>query len=232
MAPIQKNKKLYHPKNQPEKMIQSNFKITNMKAFTQQIPLSSLAAFRKKWGLTQKQVAEHMQLSRSMVGLIEQGRRTVPTNTLLQLAGLEIKMAGITAGGQAKPVYPGADAVVARCKHHCQRLALRELYCQEKTEKLKGKLKIMEALYQKTTEWMNLVTLHIKEAGDNKNVWAIWKQHELAAMRTLDSCSPSSQLLLKHTIDFLQEEAALLKTKQLQVKQELAGIILPTQQTM
>ena len=79
-----------------------------MKAFKQQFHLNSLVAFRKKWGLTQKQVADHMQLSRSMVGLIEQGRRTIPTNTLLQLAGLEIKMASSNAGEEVKPVYPGA----------------------------------------------------------------------------------------------------------------------------
>ena len=203
-----------------------------MKAFKQQLRLNSLAAFRRKWGLTQKQVADHVQLSRSMVGLIEQGRRTVPTNTLLQLAGLEIKMEGSKAREDVKPVYPGPDAVVARCKHYCKRLALRELYCQEKTAKLKGKLKIMAALHQKTTEWMNLVALHIKEAGDNKNVWAIWKKQELSAMRTLEGCSLSSQLLLKHTIDFLEGQTELLKNKQLQIKQELAGIILPAPQTM
>ena len=79
---------------------------------------------------------------------------------------------------------------------------------------------------------MNLVALHIKEAGDNKNVWAIWKKHELSAMRTLDGCSLSSQLLLKHTIDFLEGQTELLKNKQLQIKQELVGIILPDPQTM
>jgi transcriptional regulator with XRE-family HTH domain len=212
-------------------MTQTNLKITNMKDFKQHIHRNCLVAFRRKWGLSQLQVAEHMQLGRSTVGMIEQGRRPIPTNMLLQLAGLEIKMAGINAAEDVKPVYPGADAIVYRCKRHCEKLALREMYCQEKAGQLKGKLEIMGALYQKTTDWMNLIQLHIKEAGDNPVVFGIWKKNEISAMRTLNNCSLSSQLLLKHTITFLEEEAELLKKKQLQIKEELAIIILTAQQT-
>jgi len=201
-----------------------------MKDFKQHIHRNCLVAFRRKWGLNQQQVAEHMQLSRSMVGMIEQGRRAIPTNMLLQLAGLEIKMASINTAEEIRTVYPGADTIASKCKHHCEKLAIREMYCQEKSARLKAKLEIMATLYQKTSEWMNLVQLHIKEAGDNKNVLGIWKKHELAAMRTLNDCSLPSQLLLKHTITFLSGEAELLKKKQLQIKEELATIILTAQQ--
>jgi transcriptional regulator with XRE-family HTH domain len=196
-----------------------------MKLFKQHLQQNCLAAFRRKMGLSQQQLAEHMQLGRSTIGMIEQGRRTIPTSTLLQLAGLEIKLAGITAGDQLKPIDPGPDAVVASCKQHCRRLAVRELNCQEKVDKLNEKLKTMTSLYQKTSEWMKLVQLHIKEAGDDKNVLNTWKKHESTAMRTLNKCSLPSQLLLRHTIDALQQEAELHKNKQ----QELAALMLPGQ---
>jgi len=217
--------------NEPGKKRHKNslLKITNMKAFKQHIHQNSLVSFRRRWGLTQQQVAEHMQLSRSTVGMIEQGRRAVPINTLLQLAHLEIKMASRKDEEEIKTIYADPEAIVSRCKRHCDQLAMRELYCQGKVDKLKEKLKTMTSLYQKTSEWMKVVQLHIKEEGDDKELLNTWRKHELTARRTLGSCGLPAQMLLKHTIDFHTEEVELHKNKQLQIKLELAGILLPAQ---
>jgi len=201
-----------------------------MKQFRQQLHQNCLSAFRRKWGLSQQQVADQMQVSRSAIGMFEQGRRSIPTNILIQLAQLEIKTASRDARPQVKGIYPGADAMVIKCRNHCEQLELRESYCRAKADQLNEKLKIMIELHQKTTAWHEVILMHIKEAGDNKNVLFIWKKQELLVMRTLSKCSLHAQLLLKHTIDSLNEEAELHKNKHLQLKQDLATIILPGQE--
>jgi hypothetical protein len=71
---------------------------------------------------------------------------------------------------------------------------------------------------------MDVIALHSKEAGDNNHIIALWKKHEITAMRTLNRCSLSSQQLLRHTIALLEEEAEMCRNKQLQVKQELSHV--------
>jgi transcriptional regulator with XRE-family HTH domain len=120
-----------------------------MKTFKYYTRLNSLSCFRRKWGLSQQQVAEQMQISRSMVSMIEHGHRPLPTNILLQLAQLEIKLAGINISAAGKNIGGDAGITAARCKRHCYQLFERETHCRAKAVKLREKLEGMTALYQK-----------------------------------------------------------------------------------
>jgi transcriptional regulator with XRE-family HTH domain len=198
-----------------------------MKAFKHTMQHNAISRFRRKWSLSQQEIADQVRMSRSMVSMMEQGRRLMPTNVLIQLAQLETKLA--SADGPVETPYTqyteGCSAVT-RCRRHCEQLAARESVCRSKAMQLKEKLKTMTGLYQKTVEWMAVIALHIKGAGDNGILLALWKKHELTAIRTLDRCNLPTQLLLRHTIEALDAEAEMLSNKQLQIKQELAAFII------
>jgi transcriptional regulator with XRE-family HTH domain len=198
-----------------------------MKAFKHAMQQNAISRFRRKWGLSQQEVADQVRISRSMVSMTEQGRRLMPTNVLMQLAQLETKLVSATGAVEtAHTQYTEGCIAVTRCRRHCEQLAARESVCRSKAMQLKEKLKTMTGLYQKTLEWAAVIALHIKDAGDNGILLAIWKKHELTAGRTLDRCNLPAQLLLRHTIEALDAEAEMLGNKQLQIKQELAAFII------
>jgi len=198
-----------------------------MKAFKQIMKLNAISRIRSKWGLSQQEIADQVRMSRSMVSMIEQGRRLVPTDVLIQLAQLETNLSSANGSAQT-PVtqYTEASTAVTRCRRHCEQLAARESVCRSKAAQLNEKLKTMAGLYQKTMDWMAVIALHTRDAGDNRMLLAIWKKHELTASRTLDRCNLPAQLLLRHTIETLEAETEMLNTKQLQIKQELAAFII------
>jgi transcriptional regulator with XRE-family HTH domain len=196
-----------------------------MKGFKLHINQTPVGRFRKKWGLSQQRIAEHLNLSRSMIAMIEQGKRLLPTKGLLQLAQLEMKLA-LTGQKPSSKMDPAPEIkIVFNYRRHCEQLAIRESRCRMKAMQLNGKLLAMTNLYQKTSGWMELIVMHIKEAGENSAIVNSWKKHELTTARTLAGCDSLSQMLLRHSISALEQEADLHKTRQEQIRQELENLL-------
>jgi transcriptional regulator with XRE-family HTH domain len=191
-----------------------------MKKFQQQFRQSPLAGFRLQWGLSQQQLADHLQLSSSMIGMIENGKRQLPARALLQLAQVEIKLAASAANPATATDYthPGTRA---KYQDQCERLKAKALFCRLNAGRQRAKLKEMMALYQKNSEWLKLITLQLAEAGNSSSNLAVWKKHEIKATLTLQNCCVPLQVLLLHHITALDEEAELHQKKLQQLQQEL-----------
>lgn len=194
-----------------------------MKKFKERFQQSPLAGFRTRWGLSQQQLADQLQLSCSMIGMIELGKRRFPNRALLQLAQYEIKLAA-HAGHPETISTPVSLATAAKYNTHCEQLRSKAVSCRMNAGRLRAKLKEMMALYQKNSEWLKLITLQLAEAGNSSSSLALWKKHEIKATLTLQYCCVPLQVLLLHQITGLEEEAELHQKKLQQLQQELAAI--------
>jgi transcriptional regulator with XRE-family HTH domain len=181
---------------------------------------------RKRLGLSQEQMAGQLKLGPTSYKMTEQGRRTLPTNALLELIQLEVKIkAALPPDMQVEP-HPEEQDSLRECRRRFYHLFTQESACRIKLSRLDTQWKMMRGLYQKTREWLNVTEQYIEESGDDAAGAERWKKQRQGALKTLSRCSLSAQVLLQSRITLLNAEAELYKNVQEQLKKELPDFFL------
>lgn len=171
------------------------------------------AATRAKLGLSQRQLAEQLGISKATISMAESGRRNLPTAALLKIAALEIKMA---AAMETSPVNETeksnmdlpAEAIPGFNK-------LREAHCHEQLHKLTGKLEAMTTLHKKLhTQLLLLDRILEKEPEEpgNSFIKPLQIQRSNIVMK-MSRCSLKEQGRLRNRIALLNAETHMNRSQ-------------------
>jgi transcriptional regulator with XRE-family HTH domain len=192
-----------------------------MKIARRQTYSSGLAGIRKRLGLSQQQLADQLNVNRSTIKFAEQGKRSLPTSALLQVAQLEIML----SKEPEKPIYerlhPAETMIISKCRRSYELMFSKESTSRLNSIKLRSKLQVMSGLYNKNREWLNIVEKYLKENRKNgvTNEW--WKKQQQSAVRTLNKCGLPLQAILKSKIALLDAESELYRNMKEQLKSDL-----------
>lgn len=191
-----------------------------MRAYKINKEQSSLAAIRKRLGLTQQQLADKLNISRSAVMMAENGHRSLPTEALLEVARLEINLSG--PGEVHAMPHPAESESLEKCRREFDRLVEEESNCRLKSRKLIAKLGVMKLQYQRSRTWLHLVEMSLEEHGAGE--WLQRQQQQVIAR--LNTCSLPEQALITARISLLDAQAEMHRAMQTSLKKQLPGYFL------
>lgn len=178
-----------------------------------------IAAIRKKLGLTQHEMAEILQITRSSLVMNELGARPLPGQALLKLSLLEINLATGTDMQRVSQLAHPAERMQSKdLTDACNRSTERENTCLMQVDKLASKLATITNRYQHTRHWLHLIEKNLEKGKftlRNEAQW--WKAQQEMAIAKLADCDRSVQQVLQNKIDLLIGEAQLNKAARLQL---------------
>lgn len=160
---------------------------------------------RTSFGLSQQEQADYLQVSRSLLNMYENGKRTLPAHASIKLARLQIARQQLAATKQqeAQVGYPGP----ATC---CQLLQDHVAVCTGKLYKLRRQLKAWQAKFsrlqarQQTLELICACSQPDCDAREEK--WIAFNSFMNA--QQLSSLDPGKVFMLQHRIDMQLAEIA------------------------
>ncbi|CAN5886136.1 hypothetical protein BH11BAC4_BH11BAC4_06670 [soil metagenome] len=172
-----------------------------------------LAGLRTRLGYTQQQLADQLNISRSLVAMVENKKRSMPADMLIKMASLEIQLAGNKMQQQTVLPHP-AELEFSMPDIHSPSLYERALKGRLQSRKLSAKLERMTGQYQETRKYLELLTLLLenKEANEDSISW--WKASERSCIKKLEKCSLREQALLRNKIALVNAERQLSKSIQ------------------
>lgn len=167
------------------------------------------AATRERLGLSQRQLADQLGISRTTIAMAETGRRKLPTAALIKLAGLEIKMTAamvpdtVTSAEESNMDLP----IQARPEF----IKVRELLCDAQIQKLTIRLESMTVQYKRLHMQLRLLEGMLeKESAAADNMFTISMNiHRDRLRKQLSGCSLTGQALLRNRIALLSAESHL-----------------------
>lgn len=173
-------------------------------------PLIGIAATRGKVGLSQREIARYLGISKAAVSMAEVGRRKLPVSALLKLAHLEIAI----ALAMESNAYSRKEITkeLAETERH-DTVILRDIKCEARIFRLSIVLKKMAEKHNKIEAELKLFDQIINnEPADqnvlDKNLIHI-KRDQLH--RQLATCNLTKQHFLESKIALLRAESHLNK---------------------
>lgn len=195
-----------------------------MKAFKQARNNSPLSATRKKFGLSQHELADQLGVDRSTISLVELNKRSLPTAALIKLAELEMTEPGQPLNQQPEPA-PEQDDLAGPAldfwNRYCKKLLMREQVCKQHSNLLHIRLCSMISHYHKTNAWLNAIDA---AAEARENAWV--KRQRLVALRRLSKCGLPAQYLLRCRITLLEAESELNRNAYQQCQDDYSTLFL------
>lgn len=186
-----------------------------------------LLSLRQRLGLSQERMARQLKMSETAFRMAEQGRRSLPTMALIQLVQLEVKL-GETGALPPEGPHPAEQESLSKCRQSYASLFAKEAQCRLRSRKLFTKLDMMQKLYGKTREWLQVIENAMEENAEDPSMVEWWRRQQQSAIRTLNRCSLPAQVLLQSRISLLNAETELYKNMQEQLKQDLPEFFLET----
>jgi transcriptional regulator with XRE-family HTH domain len=169
----------------------------------------SFADTRERLGLSQRQLADQLGISRTTIAMAETGRRNLPVAALLKIAELEIKMAGASVLNTTAP--PAESNMDLTLQVNPEMIVYREWHNEAQIYKLTNKLELMTAQYEKLQMQLNLLEGMLeKERGEPGNFFSMSMElHRDRVRKRLSGCSLMEQALLRNRIALLSAESHL-----------------------
>jgi len=176
---------------------------------------SGFAATRARLGLSQRQMAEQLGISKAAIGMTETGRRNLPVTALLRLAELEIKMASADVPGKVETAVPAPSPVPIRAT--C--IQIRELHCDIKAQKLAARLEAMTAKSKRLDTQIQLLDgmLQAESSEPGNMFWMQLQVHRDHLRKQLEKCCATEQAMLRNRIALLRAEAHMNKSVRIQM---------------
>jgi transcriptional regulator with XRE-family HTH domain len=172
--------------------------------------MKKIIDIRKKLGISQEELANWLQVSRSTINNYEQGTHSLATNALIALAEIEIAYHQSSQKTSFNLQDRTTHAAKANTQSLCNDLLKQEAYCRRLAATLEKKLSKMKAVYAGMCVGMHLYETRaalLARAGTN-NAELKWleilqeKQH-----RKMIGFGKEAQFVLQHRIDCLLREA-------------------------
>jgi transcriptional regulator with XRE-family HTH domain len=185
-----------------------------MKAYRKYKTAQGIGAIRTRMGLTQQAFAIELGISKSLVSMVENHQRNLPTSALVKLAAMEKAIAvKSTPADQRKP-HPVELEEDGMNEHAPSAMYFKEMNCRLEAQKQQYRLNQMEINYSQLRQSLeNLEKLIGSEACLNGNFrQGFLELHRYHITRKLIRCSLPAQAALRHKITLLQAAAELNKT--------------------
>lgn len=183
--------------------------------------INALALLRKKLGLSQEQMAIKLNVHRSTVKFVEQGKRTLPTTALITLANLEIIMAAEVPRQQYVDPHPLETGSLDIFRRKYEALFARETVCRLHINRLHDKLESISSLYQKSRERLQIIEAAILENEQDEHLVKMWQRQHNLVTNSLTICGLPMQVILRTRITLLQAEADMYSNLNEQLRKEL-----------
>jgi transcriptional regulator with XRE-family HTH domain len=185
-----------------------------MNPFTTKPLHQGLYATRIRLGFSQEEFSRHLGISRALVGLAENRKRTLPTAALVKLAGLEILMAGPAKPTEDLPLHPAETAPQSFDEHSEAAIHYKEVCCRADAQLLQVKLTQMESRYkQLRTSLAQIEQLLEAQTDVEKENFglAYLNLHRYNLCRKIQKCSLPAQAALRNKVALLFAAAELHK---------------------
>ncbi len=184
---------------------------------------NDLVAVRKRFGMSQQQLADHLGVSKSMVTLAERGKRDLGTQPLLKLAALEINyIAAPAAEPETEPPTPN-EKLIARCRKELKLYKFRAMRCRSQYAVMQQKLEMLEERYRECCNLQRLLEnlpwkndKQIKKYTPNP-----WISQLEVVQEKLENCNPVIQAIMRVRIEYLRRETAINEECYQQILNEL-----------
>ena len=169
------------------------------------------AFIREQLGLTQDEVAEWLDISRSLVANYERGERSLPTAALLQLGRLDI----IYADMLKKKATPKTNKVpdAASQKRHAvlkEDLSSNAEILRYKAQKMRRDLKKVEEKHEQSLLLIEITDLlAVENSQEKKNNGSLqwFRVKQKKAIQNLKTCDETVQLKMKVKIETMEAMA-------------------------
>jgi transcriptional regulator with XRE-family HTH domain len=159
--------------------------------------LQGITAIRVKAGITQLALAQYLGISKSLVSMVENGRRKFPLAALLKLSELELQFQQ-QQGSEIPfklPAYTqsAAEASMRRLKESIKRNYLKQL---------QYRLKMMEELHEETLA--SLQYLHRMQKDTAGITFNILELEKRKLLKRLERCDETACATIKGKITMLE----------------------------
>jgi transcriptional regulator with XRE-family HTH domain len=160
--------------------------------------MRSIKQTRQILGLSQQQMAIYLDVTRTLLSMAEQGRRSLPTAAVLKLAMLETSLqcnVQYRAASFQKQAAKDTAHIRAHAKKCLQRAALE-----------KAKLQKLTAGYQQCVQALMAIG-YLLQKQPTKKEGLLLAVLEAKALKKMDRCGYTAQVVLQLRIAALEHEA-------------------------
>lgn len=173
-----------------------------MKAYHQFKKQQGIARLRLKLGLTQEAFAKELGISRSMLSKAENRIRSLPTNALLKLAGLEIKYAEISNRQSNDTNEEGGAGLTPVTISESE---MATVNAESKIEKWEKELEKMADSYEKLKKTLQEVDNVIAHNSFlERFLPGSIESQRYKLIKKIHKCDPTTQQLLRKKIELLK----------------------------
>ena len=175
-----------------------------------------LIALRNELGSSQELLALYLNVNLSTLKMAEAGHRPLPTNALIKVAELIIRLAAKPTKTIFKDAHPAEQLCPEILKDHCRLLESKQNKCAEACALLERELKLMVSHYNKARKRLETIDELMSEDETGGRGAAAWLQHKESATSLLIRYGKPVQALLQARISLLYKEMEMYKELKLQ----------------
>ena len=183
--------------------------------------ITGLAALRGILGFNQELMALYLKVKLSTLKMSEAGHRPLPTDALIKVAELEIKLAANPMQAIYEDAHPAEETCPEILKDHYRQLTIKQNKCADECLLYGSKLASMAGNYLKVRKRLQMIEAVMQENKAGEFDATAWQKRKEAAISMLGRSGLAAQALLKGRIDMLNAEIELCKKLKLQVKEAL-----------
>lgn len=188
-----------------------------------------MKSIRTQLNLTQRELAELIGVSPSIICLYEKGLRNLPAHAALQLSQLQLLMqAAPDAFGTARQKLQPDSKTIARqqarqakaekrLKAHARKAAFEAV-------RIAHQLSKMEKRHQQLTQKLLVIQQLMQAARPGTRRMSFLENMETAVEEGLDQCCPVQQLEMKYQLLILKAQQQAAASIQIEIKQHVLGV--------
>ncbi len=173
---------------------------------------SGLAATRQRLGLSQSAIALELGISRSMVNMVERGERSLSSETLIKLAGLEISLAVLDNQSTTRTPHP-SEAFTPFDRDVLEACEDNEQRCRHRANMASYRLDKMIEDYENERRVVDCYD-QLAAGGYAWTQEPSFKARHYRALDKMRRCGIHAQTILRNRVALLNAEAELSKSVQ------------------
>jgi DNA-binding XRE family transcriptional regulator len=183
---------------------------------------TGLIALRNLLGFNQELLALYLNVNLSTLKMAEAGLRPLPTDALIKVAELIIRMAARPLQVIYEDAHPAEEICPEIFKDHYRQLTVKQNKCADECLLYESKLASMKDTYLKARKRLQMIETVMLEnkAGDSHAI--AWQKQKESAISMLNRSGRQAQAILQGRINILNAETELCKKLKMQIK----GVLL------
>lgn len=182
---------------------------------------TGLTALRNELGFSQELLALYLKVNLSTLKMAEVGHRPLPTDTLIKVAELEIRLAATPSQAIYEDAHPAEKTCPEIFKDHYMQLTVKQNKCADECLLHESKITSMACNYLKARKRLQTIEFLLQNNKPEEFDAAAWQKQKETAIGILNKCGLPTQALLKSRIVMLHTVIELCKKLKLQIREAL-----------